>query len=394
MSTATTGTGTITLGSAVTGFLSFASAGVGTGETVTYAIQDGSASEIGTGVYTSSGTTLTRATIIKSTNSGSAINLSGNAQVFITPSAEDFYRLPNTLGEFGVTLAAGTNVTANRTLTITAGDANRTLNISNGDTGTGALVFGTSPTLVTPVLSSYVDLTEISLPSAPSANVARFCAIDDSTVTRAAIRDSASRTVLIGKPQSVQVFTSGSGTYTTPSYCLAIKVTCVGSGAGGAGGGTGAPGSGTAGSATTFDTVSAGGGGIRAGLGGSSSGGDVNISGGTGGVSSLASDNTGRVGGPGGVSSLGGNSNGVNNGTGSSPGTNTGSGGAGGGSGNVTPDKGEGGSSGGTAIKLIVGPSATYSYAVAAGGAAGAAGTTGQTGTAGAAGIIIVEEFY
>lgn len=88
MSTATTGTGTITLGSAVAGFLSFADAGVANGSTVTYGIRDGTSSEIGRGVYTSSGTTLTR-TVLKSTNSGSAINLSGTAQVFITPSAED-----------------------------------------------------------------------------------------------------------------------------------------------------------------------------------------------------------------------------------------------------------------------------------------------------------------
>lgn len=95
MSTATTGTGTITLGSAVTGFLSFASAGVADGDTVTYAIQDGSASEIGRGVYTASGTTLTRS-VLKSTNAGSALNLSGQAQVFITPAAEDF--MSNTAG--------------------------------------------------------------------------------------------------------------------------------------------------------------------------------------------------------------------------------------------------------------------------------------------------------
>lgn len=131
VSTATTGTGTITLGSAVAGFLSFAGAGVSDGETVTYAIKDGSNSEIGRGVYTSSGTTLTRS-VIKSTNSNTAISLSGSAVVFITAAAEDFNKLNNTLGAYTVALAAGTNVTADRTLTLTTGDANRTLDISAG----------------------------------------------------------------------------------------------------------------------------------------------------------------------------------------------------------------------------------------------------------------------
>lgn len=88
MTTATTGTGTITLGSAVVSYLSFASAGVSNGETVTYAIVDGNNREIGRGVYTASGTTLTR-TVLKSTNSDTAINLSGSAEVFITAASED-----------------------------------------------------------------------------------------------------------------------------------------------------------------------------------------------------------------------------------------------------------------------------------------------------------------
>ena len=89
MTTATTGTGTITLGSAVSSYLSFADAGVQNSDTVTYAISDGTNREIGRGVYTSSGTTLTRAQILESTNGGSAINLSGSAEVFITAAAED-----------------------------------------------------------------------------------------------------------------------------------------------------------------------------------------------------------------------------------------------------------------------------------------------------------------
>lgn len=131
VTTATTGTGTITLGSAVSGWLTFAQGGVGNGETVTYAIHDGTSFEIGRGVYTSSGTTLTRS-VLKSTNSNAAINLSGAAQVLVTAAAEDFRSLPNTLGAYSVNIVAGTNVTADRTLTITTGDANRTLDISAG----------------------------------------------------------------------------------------------------------------------------------------------------------------------------------------------------------------------------------------------------------------------
>jgi hypothetical protein len=88
MSTATIGTGTITLGSAVTGFLSFAAAGAVDGGTYRYAIRDGAASEYGYGVYTSSGTTFTR-NVMKSTNSDNAISLSGTAEIFITAGAED-----------------------------------------------------------------------------------------------------------------------------------------------------------------------------------------------------------------------------------------------------------------------------------------------------------------
>jgi len=103
MTTATTGTGTITLGAAVSGYLTFSGAGAADGDVLGYAIKDGVNSEIGTGTYSLSGTTLTRA-VITSTNSNAAISLSGAAEVFITASNHDFFA-PGTLMLFQQTTA-------------------------------------------------------------------------------------------------------------------------------------------------------------------------------------------------------------------------------------------------------------------------------------------------
>jgi hypothetical protein len=95
MSTATTGTGSpLTLGSAVDGFQTFAAAGVSNGQTVRYTIEDGSNWEIGSGVYSSTGTTLTRV-VDESSNAGSAINLSGEAIVFVTAAGDDIQQPPS-----------------------------------------------------------------------------------------------------------------------------------------------------------------------------------------------------------------------------------------------------------------------------------------------------------
>lgn len=100
VNTATTGTGTVTLGSATSNaYATAAEAGLSNGATVTYLIEDNFTSgvpadfEIGTGVYTSSGTTLTRATVLLSKISGTSgttkLTLSGSAVVSIIVSAED-----------------------------------------------------------------------------------------------------------------------------------------------------------------------------------------------------------------------------------------------------------------------------------------------------------------
>jgi hypothetical protein len=108
MTTGTTGTGTISLGSAVSGYQSFADAGVTDGNVVRYVIEDGASWEIGTGTYTSSGTTLSR-TPDQSSSGGSAISLSGNAFVFVTAAADDIVTPTKTQTLTNKTISADNN---------------------------------------------------------------------------------------------------------------------------------------------------------------------------------------------------------------------------------------------------------------------------------------------
>jgi len=91
--TTTTGTGTITLAGASTGYQSFAVIGNGNTTYYTIAGQTGSEWEVGIGTYTSSGTTLSRTTVLASSNSGSLVNFSaGTKDVFVTyPAARSAF---------------------------------------------------------------------------------------------------------------------------------------------------------------------------------------------------------------------------------------------------------------------------------------------------------------
>ena len=94
--TTTTGTGTITLGGAATGFQSFSV--IGNANTTFYTIQLANSNEweVGVGTYTSSGTTLSRDTILESSNGGTAVNFSaGTKDVFVTYPAEKAIYLGN-----------------------------------------------------------------------------------------------------------------------------------------------------------------------------------------------------------------------------------------------------------------------------------------------------------
>jgi hypothetical protein len=87
--TTTTGTGTITLAGAFTGFQSFSVIGNGNTTYYTIAGQGTNEWEVGIGTYTASGTTLSRDTVLESSNSNSLVSFSaGTKDVFVTYPAD------------------------------------------------------------------------------------------------------------------------------------------------------------------------------------------------------------------------------------------------------------------------------------------------------------------
>jgi len=156
MYSTTTGTGTLTLTTAVRGFNTFALAGVVNSERVTYTIRDGDHSEVGIGVYTLSGLTLTRATILSSTNAGAAISCTGRQIVGIALAAED------------VTPFASYYSTTPTTVTNTTNDAVLTLDTETVDhTGLASL---SSNTIVVAKKGWYVLSGNASFSAASAFN--------------------------------------------------------------------------------------------------------------------------------------------------------------------------------------------------------------------------------
>lgn len=207
---------------------------------------------------------------------------------------------------------------------------------------------------------------------------------------------------------TVQQFSSGSGTYTTPSGVLYLRVRMVGGGGGGGGGeesGGGAGSGGTGGNTTFGDAAANGGGGGTVGAGGSNDGGTATLGTiGTGlafqgaiGTNGASTSNTNffQNGGQGASTPFGGGGGGgAGNGPGYDAKAGTGAGGGGGGTSNNGGQCGGGGCAGGFVDMMVFSPAASFSYAVGAAGSAGTAGTGGFAGGAGASGYLIVEEYY
>lgn len=118
--TTTTGTGTVTLLGASAGFQSFSA--IGNGNVTYYAIVGQSTTEweVGIGTYTSSGTTLSRDTILASSSSGSAVNFSaGTKDVFVT--------YPASAGQLPYTFNNQTSA-----YTVVASDLGKVINCTTG----------------------------------------------------------------------------------------------------------------------------------------------------------------------------------------------------------------------------------------------------------------------
>ena len=144
VTTATTGTGTLTLGNEISdAFCTFAEGGISNAETVRYLITEGGDFEIGIGTYTSSGTTLSRDTVELSKIGGTAgtskMSLGGTAQVRVINSAADLAAMLVANIENQGPITGGASVTvkdlgnlSGNTITIDPGDRNAQKVTNNG----------------------------------------------------------------------------------------------------------------------------------------------------------------------------------------------------------------------------------------------------------------------
>ena len=136
------GTGTVTLLGATAGYQTF-SAAIGNANTTYYtcADQSGSNWEVGIGTYTTAGNTLTRNTVLSSSNGGSLVNFnSGTQNVFVTyPSEEAIYNNGTSIvGPTGSSVAVANGGTGATTLT-----ANGVV-YGNGTSAVGVTAVGTT----------------------------------------------------------------------------------------------------------------------------------------------------------------------------------------------------------------------------------------------------------
>ena len=164
--TTTTGTGTITLAGAVSGFQSFAT--IGNANTTYYCVTSGADWEIGIGTYTSAGTTLARTTILASSAAGAAISLAGTSNVFcVYPASKAVYE--DASGNIaGYPFTAGTINSTTIGASSASTGAFTTLSASSTVSGTGFSTYLASPPAIGGTAAAAGAFTTLSASSTVS----------------------------------------------------------------------------------------------------------------------------------------------------------------------------------------------------------------------------------
>lgn len=231
--TTTSGTGSVTLLGAVSGFQSFAV--VGNGNTTYYTITDGAAWEVGIGTYSTSGPTLARTTVLSNSNGNTTpITLSGGlAQVFVTYTAEKSVNLDASdnvtpLGTIssgtwqGTTVGVsygGTGVTASSGAnSVVLRDANQNTSLNNIFRNTTSTVSAAGTTVLTAASSFTQVLTGTTtqtyqLPDATTlTNGASFQFNNNSTGTLSIVNNGSGAVATVAAGGAAQIFLTSTST--------------------------------------------------------------------------------------------------------------------------------------------------------------------------------------
>lgn len=231
--TTTSGTGSVTLLGAVSGFQSFAV--VGNNNTTYYTITDGAAWEVGIGTYSTSGPTLARTTILSNSNGNTTpITLSGNiAQVFVTYTAEKSVNLDASdnvtpLGTIssgtwqGTTVGVsygGTGVTASSGAnSVVLRDANQNTSLNNIFRNTTSTVSAAGTTVLTAASSFTQVLTGTTtqtyqLPDATTlSNGASFQFNNNSTGALSIVNNGSGAVATVPAGGASQIFLTSTST--------------------------------------------------------------------------------------------------------------------------------------------------------------------------------------
>jgi hypothetical protein len=212
--TTTTGTGTITLAGAVSGFQSFVN--IGNANTTYYTIAGGTEWEVGLGTYTLSSTTLSRDTVLESSNGGSLVNFSsGTKDVFVTyPAEKSIYQNASSIANItslDVTTALGytpgTATYPGAGIAVSTGSAWTTSLTAPSGTIVGTTDTQTlsAKTLTSPIISSISNTGTLTLPTSTDTLVGR------------ATTDSLTNKTLTGTKETVFAITDGAAFEINPA---------------------------------------------------------------------------------------------------------------------------------------------------------------------------------